>query len=98
MTNWYISKSKIHGVGVFALQDIFVNEPIDVAIDSNNTITLFGSKINHSFNNNTKLVYDGIRKNYYLYATKNIQKNEELLANYNQDTPDFIKKANPEWK
>ncbi len=96
--NWYINKSKIHGIGVFASKSFNVNEFIDVAIDANNKITYFGSLINHSYTPNTKLVYDGFEKCYYLYSTKIINKNDELVANYNHDTPPFIKKANTNWK
>lgn len=92
---WYISDSNIEGVGIFTDKLIKNGEFIDLAIDSYNNITNFGSKINHSWTPNANLY----KKNdlYYMVAIKDIYPHEEITANY-MNTPDFIKKPNSDWK
>lgn len=90
----YLSESKIHGNGIFTAKNIKKDNFILNAIDEQNRVTNIGTKINHSYNPNAILTYK-INK-YNLYAIRDINKNEEITANYN-DTPDFINKPNPEW-
>lgn len=92
---WYLSESKIHGVGVYVDKYINPGQIIDVAIDNNKIITYFGSKINHSWNPNTDLYK--INDMYYIVAIKPIYAFTEITTNYT-NTPNFIKKPNPNWK
>jgi len=94
--NWYIGQSHIHGVGIFANRDFPPNSFIDTAIDSNRTITPFGSKLNHSWTPTARLVYDHITRKYDIYTIKGISRNSEITADYTF-TPPFIKKPNPQW-
>lgn len=97
MNNWYISDSKIHGVGIFASKTFPPNSFIDIAIDDTKIVTPFGSKINHSWNPTTRLIYSRGTKTYDIYSIKQINKGEEITADYTF-TPDFIVKPNVHWK
>lgn len=92
--NWYISKSKIHGDGVFAGKYFYSGEKIDIGIEyflwMIPRITYFGSKINHSCYPNVILKYH--KGEYIVMAIKNIQKDEEIIIDYNK-TPWFIENA-----
>jgi len=92
--NFYVGPSKINGVGVHTFEDIPHNTILFKAIDRNNKITQLGSKVNHCHKPNTKLVEIG--DSWFLISTKNLKNLEELTADYN-DTPDFVKKPNPNW-
>jgi hypothetical protein len=93
--NLYIDKSNIHGVGVYTKKNYNKNDRIFLAIDNNKRITYTGSKINHCNNPNTELLTTS--EGWNIVALDKIKKNIELTVNYN-NTPDFIKKANPNWK
>jgi SET domain-containing protein len=97
METWFIGYSKIHGIGVLANTTIPANSFIDVAIESNQKITFFGSKINHSWKPSAIMVFDTNRKTYGIFAINDIRQNEEITLNY-EDTPPFIAKPNPKWK
>ena len=84
----YLSKSNIHGIGVFTKKDFNINDFIFTGI-KHREITHFGSKINHSWNPNTYL--KKINNNYNIYAKTHIKKNNELTIDYRY-TPDFIQK------
>ena len=71
--NWIVSKSNIHGIGVFSKVNLDPNDYIDVAIDSNKVVTLFGSKINHSWSPSTQLIYNSVTKTYDVHSIKNIE-------------------------
>ena len=92
---WYLSDSKIHGVGIYAKEYIRKNQVIDLAIDGNKKITLFGSKLNHSWKPNANLYK--INDMYYIVAEMAIQPFTEITVNYT-NTPDFIKKPKLDWK
>lgn len=86
---WFVGKSKIEGIGVFAQKDFVANEPIEVVLKRNARngswfITPnFGSLINHSAkftNARLKLLSDN---QYWLVTTAVVRKNEEFLADYN---------------
>ena len=91
----YINKSNIQGVGVFTSNDIKSGSHIYNVIDNNRNINFIGSKVNHSYNPNSIL-----KKNdddsFSIFATKFINKNNEIVADYT-NTPDFIKKPDPSW-
>jgi len=93
--NFYVAKSKIHGIGLFVNNKYKKGEKIMIVIENNKNITPLATKINHSNNANTiiKKISDG----WYIYSTEDIDKNTELTINYN-DTPDFIVKPDPNWK
>ncbi len=93
--NLYIDKSNIHGVGVYTKKNYNKNDRIFLAIDNNKRITYTGSKINHCNNPNTQLL--NTSEGWNIVALDKIKKNMELTVNYN-NTPDFIKKADPNWK
>jgi len=90
----YLSESKIHGNGIFTSKNIKKDNFILNAIDKNNHVTDIGTKINHSYNPNALLTFK--LNKYNLYAIRDINRHEEITANYN-DTPDFINKPNPNW-
>ncbi len=92
--SWYVGQSKIHGKGVFSNNDIQKGVLLFEAIDDNKKISYLGSLINHCNVPNTKLVPIGNK--YYLMSIANINKNDELIANY-YDTPNFIKKPDSNW-
>jgi len=77
--NYVISKSPIHGKGVFANKDINKNEIIGVGYN-NNTRTLLGRYTNHSSLNNAKFFYK--ENKIILKAEQDILFNEEILVNY----------------
>ena len=90
-----IKKSNIHGVGIFAVEEINKNKRIGIGINYKfyfiPIITdKFGSLINHSYKPNCKLKY--YNYSYYVVANKKINKNEEITLNYN-NTPWFISDA-----
>ena len=85
----FISKSKIHGNGLFAGKDIDNNLKLFTAIDKNRIITNLGKYINHCGICNTYLKYEN--GEYNIYSKRNIDKGEELTVNYDL-TPSFIKK------
>lgn len=82
-----IHTSDIHGSGVFASKDIVIGEIVDLILEgidndtSNKYIrTPLGLYINHTSPGNSKLVRNG--NNYYLIATKFINKEDEILTSY----------------
>lgn len=96
---WYIAPSRIHGVGTHAGQMYLTGEVIDLGIENKlggmiPIVTYFGSKINHSYRPNVELWYTN--GNWYVRAKRRIQKDEEIVMDYN-DTPWFIKKPDPAW-
>lgn len=97
MNNWALSASKIHGVGIFSSLTQSPNSFIDVAIDNKDKVTYFGSKINHSWNPTCRLIYSKGTKTYDIYSIKQINKGDEITADYTF-TPDFIVKPSSNWK
>jgi hypothetical protein len=95
LVNLYIYKSNIHGDGLYTNKKIFKGEIISLMINNDKTITYNGTKINHSFTPNTKL--EKTKNGWEIIALQNINKYTELTVDYN-DTPDFIKKAESNWK
>jgi SET domain-containing protein len=92
---FYISKSNIQGVGVFADKDYNENSFLFTGIEPNRKITYLGSKINHCNKVNTYLVNE--ENGWNIYSKRKINKGEELLIDYN-NTPEFIKKPDKNWK
>ena len=94
--NWIVSKSSIHGIGVFSKIALTPNQYIDVAIDNNKQVTAFGSKINHSWSPTTQLIYNSVNKTYDVHSIKNIDVGNEITLDYTF-TPPFIKGPLPNW-
>ena len=87
--NFGFGKSKIHGEGVFASNDISQKDLIGTAIKGNDyKRTRLGKKVNHQFNSNSVLKDE---RDFNLYASKNIRKGNEITTNY-KNTPSFIDK------
>lgn len=92
---WLIKESDIHGVGVFAAEDIPSDTKVACVATAKYTnigdtaklqmitydITEFGSKVNHQRECNVELrLVPG--EDYWLYSTKDIEKGSELVLNY----------------
>lgn len=97
---WRIKSSKIQGVGIFSTRFIPQGTSIDVGIiyyfGCIPEITYFGSKINHSYDNNVVLRLSYDKKTWNIYASKDIQVNTEILLDYN-DTPFFVSGPSKSW-
>jgi SET domain-containing protein len=90
---WYISKSHIDGVGLFAAVNVFPGDTLGVAIDGR-TITPMGSKINHSWSPNCRI--RAVGHQWILYVVRPVPQGTEFTVDY-RDTPDFIKKPMVHW-
>jgi SET domain-containing protein len=86
--NLTIKKSKINGLGVFAIEDIKSQYKFGVSHVKNSTAedgywrTPLGGFINHSINPNCKKLENRFTRNLYLIAIKDIKKDEELTVHY----------------
>ena len=90
---FYLAPSRIHGTGVYCRVSIPKDTILFKAIEhSKKKVTELGKKVNHCNNSNTILKMI----NWYLVSSKNIEKNGELTADYN-NTPDYIKKPERNW-
>lgn len=100
---WKLAPSSIHGQGVHAT----VNIKKDTLIGLGIYFTLifipvvtedFGSYINHSYEPNASLVFDGEESwKWNVVANKDINSNEEITLDY-RDPPWYIKGPEDEWK
>jgi len=100
-SNFYIGSSRIHGRGIMANRNFKRGQIIGVVINYYffnlfPYITKdFGALINHSYTPNSQLYYrDSV---YYLVATKDINRAQEIIADYT-NTPHFIQKPMPWYK
>ena len=86
--NLTIDKSKIEGLGLFAIKDIDQNTNLGISHVKYNSInfdqgyirTPIGGFLNHSENNNCSLINKGDYK--YLKTIKDIKIGEELTTKY----------------
>jgi SET domain-containing protein len=92
-----IKNSNIEGIGVFTVYKTPKDQFLTTVIESDGKITYIGSKINHSWNPNTRIVHDLTSNKYHLVSNKELLPNEELTADYTF-TPNFIMKPNINWK
>mgnify|MGYP003111556947 CR=1 FL=1 len=83
--NYYKSKSKIHGDGVFASIDIKHKSIIGLATIDNVIKTTLGRFVNHSSVKNARF-YILKNKDLVLVAEKDIPKYEEILVDYRDHT------------
>ena len=92
--HFYVATSNIAGEGLFATEPAKKDQRLFKALDLDHTIRKEVRKVNHCHNPNTYLVkeVDG----WWVYAKRDLAKDEELSIDY-RDTPDFIKKPEPEW-
>lgn len=91
-----IKPSPIHGRGVFTFTSIPKHTLLGVVVNSDREITSIGSMINHSSTPSTRMIYDYTTRCYWLISNRDIEKDEELTADYRY-TPDFISKPDPMW-
>ena len=78
---YYKDKSSIHGVGVFALKNINKGDIIGLGSIDNKYKTTLGRFTNHSDFNNAMFYY--LKNNdVIMVATKDVNKNSEILINY----------------
>lgn len=103
-----IRESPIQGVGLYTKRDRAKDERLFVAINSMNIVTSIGSKINHCPrkgsssksvipNTNLSNTPDQVTGEWWIIAARNIAAGEELTVDYT-NTPDFIKKPDPNWR
>ena len=103
-----IGPSKIQGLGLFTKRSRKKGERLFVAINSMNIVTPIGSKINHCPrkgsssksvipNTNLSNTPDQVTGEWWIIAARNIAAGEELTVDYT-NTPDFIKKPDPNWR
>jgi len=96
-----IKNSPIHGVGLFAKEDIGPGEIIDCAIKTQDTTFIitqhFGKFINHS-KTGDNVVLIQLADGYYIKTIKSIPKNTEIMVNYDGPTiPSFIQGSLPHY-
>lgn len=96
--NFTIKSSRIDGVGVFTNISLPKDTMIFKCI-SGKKITKLGQKINHCPRNqaNTYLKLHENTDEWYLYALRNIEINEELTSDYNNAPKHLIRPANISW-
>ena len=102
MKIYYIDDSNIDGKGVFINKNIEegvkIGKVIDYRLYFYPCVTNFlGKWINHSNKPNSKIYYDNEKNVYNLYSIKKVNKDEEILMDYN-DTPWYIEKAHSDYK
>ncbi|KAJ3387390.1 hypothetical protein HDU92_001968 [Lobulomyces angularis] len=86
-----VKKSSIDNNGLFTTKSLKKDSIIFLPIE-NFKPTALGLMVNHSYNPNSYLVKDDkLEGNYYLVALRDIESDEELVADYNF-TPHFIAK------
>ena len=91
-----VKTSNIQGDGVFSVYNMNKNNVVGVVIDFDKDITYIGSKINHSWTPNCRIIYDFTDKQYYLITNREVNAGEELTADY-RFTPAFIMKPDHRW-
>ena len=96
--DFFIKKSPIHGLGVFATKNYKINEKVfDSMMDENNVpddkFEIPINYVNHHEDGNTlmKRRMDG---KWEVRSIKNIQIGDEIVSDYNKSPP-FVEKAKP---
>ena len=92
--DYYVGPSNISGMGVFSKINVDYNQFLFPIITNGKKITTLGSKVNHCWNPNTKLIKTN--QGWWLQALKNLTPNSEITTDY-RDTPSFINKPNSNW-
>lgn len=85
---WKVSKSKVHGNGVFASEDVKEHTDLGICIPLVNELlghimfqrNTFGLLVNESKTPNAKIAKVG--KDWHFISTKPIKKDEEILVDY----------------
>ena len=78
---YYKNKSNIHGYGIFALKNIVKGDIIGIGSIDNKYKTILGRFVNHS-NLNNAIFYYLKNNDVVMVATKNTNKDSEILINY----------------
>ena len=86
-TLFYISKSPIHGYGVFAKAYLESNTNVGRVTNPYPKVTAMGKRINHSYEPNCRLSYYDDR--HELLTIQDIKEGEELTVDYDF-CPGFI--------
>jgi hypothetical protein len=92
----YVAASQVQGVGVFTGRGFKKDETVMTAVEPEKKITALGSKVNHCVSRANVVLREAEPGYWNLYAKRDLEKGEEVLADYH-DTPDFIKKPDPSW-
>lgn len=98
---YYVSDSTIHNKGLFSNQKFNKNDVIGVAVEDTTKKPVqitkdFGVWLNHCVKNTNAHTIEQDNK-LLVVASKNIEKGDELLTNYNT-TPNYIKNAEKHYK
>lgn len=107
MPLFYIGRSKVHGNGVLAKRDIAKGTFIDVCIVIRKMLSgtihfditqHFGKYLNHS-KQKANIVLKYKNRKFYAVANKNINKDTEILIDYDGSSiPFFIEGSKPYYK
>ena len=92
--HFYVANSNIAGQGLFCSDPQTKGSRLFKALDLDHSIRDEVRKVNHCDRPNTYLVKED--DGWWVYAKRNLVKDEELSIDY-RDTPDFIRKPEPEW-
>ena len=104
-----VQSSSIHGEGVFATeyyepdQEVFLvvpknDLPDDTPIKQKYHITHLGSKVNHCSNLDKINVHIVEKEDgWYLHSKTSIHPGDELIVDYNNNRPYFLKPADDSW-
>ena len=97
---YYLGPSKIQGTGVFTRKYYSPGETIDIGIKIHlglfpQVTPYFGSYLNHSWESNTYLEFDGT--NHAIKAKMALEPYTELTMDY-RDTPWYIMGPSDTWK
>ena len=104
MNDWYISKSNIHGDGIFTRRAFKQHEPIsiifikvhDSGIPADDLVrTEFCKYVNHNKDNPNTSIYK--KKHYFiLKALRDLEPHEEVSTNYNEGLAKLISGGFPD--
>lgn len=93
-SNFYVTRSRISGLGLFSSLDRLEGDILLQIISERKRVTRLGSRVNHCWTPNTRVVYFS-GQGWWLVASKNIAANAEVTADY-REGPSFVRmpKAN----
>jgi hypothetical protein len=93
--NFSVKPSKISGLGVFSVRGRKEGDLLLPAISEKNRVTSLGSKVNHCWLPNSRLVLlsDG---RWWLVATRDLNRDEEVTSDYRL-APPFVRQPKDTW-
>jgi len=98
--NFYIDKSNVHGVGVFTKNNLKKDEKLFQVLKGASVLPL-AKKVNHcqKEKSNSYVKQDEFdKRKWFLYASKDINSNEEIVSDYNDAPSQFIQRPHKDWK